>query len=220
MKLDFHVILVQLPWLLRGAELTLSVSLLGIAFGTLAGIALALALQSAIQPLVYVVRFYISFIRGTPLFIQILIVFFILPSVGIDISRFTSGVVALSLNSGAYISEMIRGGLTSIARGQIEAGRALGMRRSLIWRRIVLPQVFTVILPPLTVEFASLLKYSALLSVIGVVELTRTAQQIIAATFKPIEIWVTVGVLYFIMCFSLGMLTRRIGRATAVYRLN
>lgn len=220
MKLDFHVILVQLPWVLRGAELTLSVSLLGIAFGTLAGIALALALQSAIQPLVYVVRFYISFIRGTPLFIQILIVFFILPSVGIDISRFTSGVVALSLNSGAYISEMIRGGLTSIARGQIEAGRALGMRRSLIWRRIVLPQVFTVILPPLTVEFASLLKYSALLSVIGVVELTRTAQQIIAATFKPIEIWVTVGVLYFIMCFSLGMLTRRIERATAVYRLN
>jgi len=220
MKLDFHVFLVQLPWLLRGAELTLSVSLLGIAFGTLAGIALALALQSAIQPLVYVVRFYISFIRGTPLFIQILIVFFILPSVGIDISRFTSGVVALSLNSGAYISEMIRGGLTSIARGQIEAGRALGMRRSLIWRRIVLPQVFTVILPPLTVEFASLLKYSALLSVIGVVELTRTAQQIIAATFKPIEIWVTVGVLYFIMCFSLGMLTRRIERATAVYRLN
>jgi len=220
MKLDFHVILVQLPWLLRGAELTLSVSLLGIAFGTLVGIALALALQSAIRPLVYLVRFYISFIRGTPLFIQILIVFFILPSVGIDISRFTSGVVALSLNSGAYISEMIRGGLTSIARGQIEAGRALGMRRSLIWRRIVLPQVFTVILPPLTVEFASLLKYSALLSVIGVVELTRTAQQIIAATFKPIEIWVTVSVLYFIMCFSLGMLTRRIERATAVYRLN
>src|SRR5689334_3370380 len=192
MKLDFHVILVQLPWLLKGAELTLSVSLLGIAFGTLVGIALALALQSPIRPLVHLVRFYISFIRGTPLFIQILIVFFILPSIGIDISRFTSGVVALSLNSGAYISEMIRGGLTSIARGQIEAGRALGMRRSLIWRRIILPQVFTVILPPLTVEFASLLKYSALLSVIGVVELTRTAQQIIAATFKPIEIWVTV----------------------------
>jgi His/Glu/Gln/Arg/opine family amino acid ABC transporter permease subunit len=220
MKFDFNVILVQLPWLLKGAELTLSVSLLGIFFGTLVGVALALALQSAIPLLVYFVRLYISFIRGTPLFIQILIVFFILPSIGIDISRFTSGVVALSLNSGAYISEMIRGGLTSIRRGQIEAGRALGMPRSLIWRRIILPQVFTVILPPLTVEFASLLKYSALLSVIGVVELTRTAQQIIAATFKPIEIWLTVGVLYFIMCFALGVLTRRIERATTLYRLN
>jgi His/Glu/Gln/Arg/opine family amino acid ABC transporter permease subunit len=220
MKFDFNVILVQLPWLLKGAELTLSVSLLGIFFGTLVGVALALALQSAIPLLVYFVRVYISFIRGTPLFIQILIVFFILPSIGIDISRFTSGVVALSLNSGAYISEMIRGGLTSIRRGQIEAGRALGMPRSLIWRRIILPQVFTVILPPLTVEFASLLKYSALLSVIGVVELTRTAQQIIAATFKPIEIWLTVGILYFIMCFALGVLTRRIERATTLYRLN
>jgi His/Glu/Gln/Arg/opine family amino acid ABC transporter permease subunit len=220
MTFDFNLIIAQLPWLLKGAELTLAVSLLGIVFGTLAGIALALALQSSIPPLVYFVRIYISFIRGTPLFIQILIVFFILPSIGIDISRFTSGVVALSLNSGAYISEMIRGGLTSIARGQIEAGRALGMRRSLIWRRIILPQVFTVILPPLTIEFASLIKYSALLSVIGVVELTRTAQQIIAATFRPIEIWLTVGVLYFIMCFALGMLTRRIERATAVYRLS
>ena len=220
MKFDFNVIVVQLPWLLKGAELTLSVSLLGIFFGTLVGVALALAQQSAISPLLYFVRVYISFIRGTPLFIQILIVFFILPSIGIDISRFTSGVVALSLNSGAYISEMIRGGLTSIRRGQIEAGRALGMPRPLIWRRIILPQVFTVILPPLTVEFASLLKYSALLSVIGVVELTRTAQQIIAATFKPIEIWLTVGVLYFIMCFALGVLTRRIERATTIYRLN
>jgi len=220
MKFDFNVIVVQLPWLLKGAELTLSVSLLGIFFGTLVGVALALAQQSAISPLLYFVRVYISFIRGTPLFIQILIVFFILPSIGIDISRFTSGVVALSLNSGAYISEMIRGGLTSIRRGQIEAGRALGMPRPLIWRRIILPQVFTVILPPLTVEFASLLKYSALLSVIGVVELTRTAQQIIAATFKPIEIWLTVGVLYFIMCFALGVLTRRIERATTIYRLS
>ena len=218
MTFDFNLITAQLPWLMKGAELTFAVSLLGIVFGILVGIALALARQSSISPLVYFVRIYLSFIRGTPLFIQILIVFFILPSIGIDISRFTSGVVALSLNSGAYISEMIRGGLTSIAKGQIEAGRALGMRRSLIWRRIILPQVFTVILPPLTVEFASLLKYSALLSVIGVVELTRTAQQIIAATFRPIEIWLTVGVLYFIMCFALGMLTRRIEKATAVYR--
>src|SRR3954451_7454252 len=148
MKFDIQVILSQLPWLLKGAELTLSVSLLGIVFGVVVGVALALALQTTFLPLVYFVRVYISFTRGTPLFIQILIIFFILPSVGIDISRFTSGVVALSLNSGAYISEMIRGGLTAIARSQIEAARALGMPRSLIWRRIVLPQVLTVILPP------------------------------------------------------------------------
>lgn len=218
MAFDPNVIVSALPWLLKGAQITLSSSVLAIVLGVLVGIALTLALQTGIRPVRGLVRLYISFARGTPLFIQILIVFYILPSIGLDISRFFSGVIALSLNSGAYVSEMIRGGLSAIPKGQIEAARAFGMSRALIWRRITLPQVFAIILPPLTVEFTALLKASALLSVIGVVELTRTAQQIVAATFKPIEIWLTVGVLYFIMCFALGALTRRIERATIVYR--
>jgi His/Glu/Gln/Arg/opine family amino acid ABC transporter permease subunit len=220
MAFDPNVVVSALPWLLRGAQLTLSSSLLAIVLGVMVGIALTLALHTGIRPVQALVWLYISFARGTPLFIQILIVFYILPSIGLDISSFLAGVIALSLNSGAYVSEMIRGGLSAIPKGQVEAARAIGMRRSLIWRRITLPQVFTLILPPLTVEFTALLKASALLSVIGVVELTRTAQQIVAATFKPIEIWLTVGVLYFFMCFALAALTRRLERVTMVYRLN
>src|SRR5205809_6297090 len=148
-----------------------------------------------------------SVMRGTPLFIQILMVFYVLPAVGLDIPRFFAGVIALSLNSGAYVTEIIRGGLSAIPRGQLDAARAMGMSRSLVWRHVVLPQVLMLVLPPLAIEFTSLLKASALLSVIAVVELTRTAQQIIAATFRPIELWLATGALYFVMCFLLGSVT-------------
>lgn len=220
MKFDLNVILDALPYLLQGAKLTIAMSLLAILLGVPVGVALFIGMQSRFAALHRAIQLYISFARGTPLFIQILIVYYLLPSIGLDIPSFFAAVIALSLNSGAYISEMIRGGLTAVPKGQIEAARALSMPRRLIWRRVTLPQIFALILPPLTVEFTALLKASALVSVIGVIELTRTAQQIVAATYRPIEIWLTVGVLYFIMCYALGALTRRIERATAVYRLH
>jgi polar amino acid transport system permease protein len=203
------------PWLMRGAAVTLETSLLAIVLGMPAGIGLAMAVRSRLRP---IARVYISFARGTPLFIQIMLVFFVLPSLGLDIPRFYAGVIALSLNSGAYIAEMIRGGLTAIRPGQIEAARALAMPRFLMWRHIILPQVLAVILPPLTVEFTALLKASALLAVIGTVELTRTGQQMVASTFRPLEIWLMVGVFYFVMCYALASLTRYLERTTRVYR--
>ena len=218
MSIKSSVVWDALPFLLEGAETTLALSLLGIALGIVVGVLIALALQNGGRVLRGFARVYVSFARGTPLFVQILVVFYFLPAIGLEIPGFWAGVLALSLNSGAYISEMIRGGLTAIRPGQIEAARAVAMPRSLIWRHIILPQVMTLILPPLTVEFVSLVKYSAFLSIIGVIELTRTAQQIVAATFAPIEIWVTVAVIYFLICFSLSMVTRRIEQATAVYR--
>ncbi len=218
MTFDFGVVVYALPYLLEGAKLTLSMTLLAILLGVPVGIGLFIGLQSGGAVLRKAISLYISFARGTPLFIQILVVYYLLPSIGLDIPSFFAAVIALSLNSGAYISEMIRGGLTAIPRGQIEAARALAMPRRLIWRRITLPQIFALILPPLTVEFTALLKASALVSVIGVIELTRTAQQIVAATFRPIEIWIAVGLIYFVMCYALGALTRRIERGTAVYR--
>jgi len=217
---DWGVIARALPSLFKGAQITLALSLLGIALGIVVGTALAITVQAGGRLLRAFALLYISFARGTPLFIQVLIVFFVLPAVGLDIAAFYAAVIALSLNSGAYISEMIRGGLTAVPRGQIEAARALAMPQRLIWLHIRLPQVFSMILPPLTVEFVALLKASALVSVIGVVELTRTAQQLVAYTFQPVEIWLTVGVLYFVMCFVLGAVTRRIEHATRVYRPN
>jgi His/Glu/Gln/Arg/opine family amino acid ABC transporter permease subunit len=211
--------LASLPILFRGAEITLAASALGVVLGAVVGVLLAVAHETGGRILRLFVRVYVSFARGTPLYIQILVLFFVLPAIGLDIPKFYAGVIALSLNSGAYVSEMIRGGLTSIPRGHIEAARALAIPRPLIWWHIILPQVFALILPPLTVEFIALVKASALLSVIGVVELTRTAQQIVAATFHPIGVWIATGVLYFVMCFALASLTRRLERATLVYRM-
>ncbi|MBV9782824.1 MAG: amino acid ABC transporter permease [Acidisphaera sp.] len=206
------------PALLLGAQTTIAASLMGIFLGVTVGVALTLARQSSVSVLRWLVSVYVSFARGTPLFIQVLVVFFVLPELGLDIPKFYAGVIALSLNSGAYISEMIRGGLTAIPQGQSDAAEALGLRRRRIWQHIILPQVFYLILPPLTVEFVSLVKASALLSVIGVVELTRTAQQIVAATFQPVPIWIGVGMIYFVICFALGAVTERLERKTALYR--
>src|SRR5262245_27504648 len=218
MELDWSAVVSSLPLLLKGAWVTLSVSLLAILLGTAVGIALTLALQAGIAPLRVVVRVYISFVRGTPLFIQIFIVYFVLPRVGLNVSNFVAGVLALSLNSAAYISEMLRGGLAALPRGQIEAARAVGMSELLIWRRIILPQIFVFILPPLTIEFTGLVKASSLLMIIGVIELTRTAQQVISTTYRSIEIWLTVGAIYFILCFGIGLVARKVESATRFYR--
>lgn len=218
MEFDVGAIAKALPRLLEGALVTVEVSFLAILLGIVVGVILVVAMQVRARAVRILARAHISFARGTPLLIQILIVFFVLPAVGLDIARFWAAVIALSLNSGAYIAEMIRGGLTAIPAGQFDAARALSMPRSLIWRHITLPQVFSLILPPLTIELTALVKGSALVSVIGVIEVTRTAQQVIASTYQPVEIWITVGVLYFTVCFALGALTRRLERVAAVYR--
>jgi His/Glu/Gln/Arg/opine family amino acid ABC transporter permease subunit len=207
-----------LPFLLQGALVTLETSLLAVALGVLVGTALTVLRQTGLRPVEWACQAYMSLMRGTPLFIQILMVYYVLPAAGLDIPRFAAGVVALSLNSGAYVTEILRGGLSAIRRGQIDAARAVGMPRWRIWRHILLPQTFVLVLPPLTVEFTSLLKASALLSVIAVIELTRTAQQIIAATFRPIEIWLATGALYFVMCSMLSVGARWLERRAAVYR--
>jgi His/Glu/Gln/Arg/opine family amino acid ABC transporter permease subunit len=219
MSLQWHYAGDALPFLLSGALVTVEVSSLAVLLGLAVGILVTLARRSNIKAVRAMVLTYISLVRGTPLFIQILIVYYALPGLGLDIPRFESGVIALSLNSGAYISEMIRGGLTAIPPGQLDAARAFGMRSTLTWRRIILPQVLVLILPPLTVEFTGLLKASALLSVIGLVELTRRAQEVIGETLRSPEVWLTTAALYFVMCFALGAITQRLERMASGYRL-
>jgi polar amino acid transport system permease protein len=199
--------------LLQGALATIALSVCGTLLAVLVGVIAAIAAQS-IAPLRWTVAVYVSFFRGTPLFIQILIIYFILPAIGLDVPRFVAGVVALGLNGGAHICEMIRGALTSIAPGQIEAARALAMPRFWIWARIILPQAFVLILPPLMVEFSALLKGSALVSVIGYVELTRAGHHLMATTSRPFAVFLTVAAMYFVMCFALAWLTRTIQRTT------
>jgi His/Glu/Gln/Arg/opine family amino acid ABC transporter permease subunit len=218
MSFDVQGFLAAFPVLAKGALVTVEVSVLAVCLGLAVGLGLLLIRQTRVRVLHYLVAVYISLMRGTPLFVQILTVYYALPAIGLNLPRFQAGVIALSLNSGAYVTEIIRGGLTAIPRGQVEAARALGMGGLLIWRRIVLPQVFALILPPLTVEFTALLKGSALLSIIAVVELTRKAQQVIAVTYRPVETWIAVALLYFAMCFVLGDVTRRMEKRAAAYR--
>ena len=207
--------LVGLPQLVEGAKVTLAASILAIVLGAIIGVLAGVAEQSRHRSLRLLVDFYVSVIRGTPLYIQILVIFFLLPAIGVDLPRFATGVLALALNSGAYISQMIAGALTAIPTGQIEAARALAMPSRAIWRRIMIPQALRLILPPLTIEFTALVKNSAFLSVIGVIELTRTAQQIVSVTFRPTQTWVVVAAIYFVLCFAIGLLARKLEQATS-----
>lgn len=218
MTFDPTVIVHAMPALIKGAGITLAICAIAIALSIVVAILLTIMAKAGIRPLSAFVRLYISFARGTPLFVQVLLIYYLLPVTGLDLPPFVAGFIALSLNSGAYGAEIIRGGLTAMPRGQVEAARAFAMPGHLIWRRIVLPQVLVLTIPPFTFEFAGLVKASALLSVIGVIELTRTGVQLVASTYRPVEIWVAVGVMYFLICFVLGSASRYIEMRTRAHR--
>ena len=192
---------------------------MSIMVGLIVGVVLTFIRQSGLPELSSVVALYVSFIRGTPGLIQVLIVYYALPTIGLNLAPLPAGIVALGMNSGAYVSEILRGGLAALPLGQIEAARSMGMSTFLIWRRILLPQVLVIVLPPLTGEFINLLKASSLLSVITIVELTRSAQRIVAITYQPIELYVAAAMLYFAMCFTLASISRKLEKLTAAYRL-
>jgi len=199
--------------MLKGALITFEISIIGALLGIGVGLILILIRMSPLRPIKYFAEIYISIFRGTPLLVQIFFVYYALPGLlGIDLPPFIAGVLALSLNSGAFVTEVLRAGISAVPRGQFEGARALGLKRRVIWGRIILPQVFRIILPLLTNEFTMLVKASPLLSVITVVELTRTAQQIMMLTYRPVEVILAAATLYFVICFMLSSLTHRLER--------
>ena len=211
MDFDIGHLLNSIPLMLKGALITFEISLIGALLGIVVGFILILMRMSPLRPIKYLAEIYISIFRGTPLLLQIFFIYYALPGLlGIDLPPFIAGVLALSLNSGAFVTEVLRGGIGAISRGQFEGAKALGLKRRVIWGRIILPQVFIMILPPLTNELTMLVKASPLLSVITVVELTRTAQQIMMSTYRPVEVMLAAAMLYFIICFALTRLTHRL----------
>lgn len=195
--LDFF--LPYVPGFLRAAWLVVMLTIAVIVVSWICGLFAALARASDIAIVRQVAIFYIWFVRGTPALIQIFIVYFGLPPLGVQLSPFTAGVLALGLNSGAYVAEIIRSGLSAIPRGQTESSLALGMGRRQIMARIILPQVVRIILPSITNEAISTLKNTSLLSTITVVELTLYAQTIIATTFRPFEFYIATAVIYLVL---------------------
>ena len=196
---DWGAIWYATPYMARGALVTLEISACAMALATAIGLILGLISVSDLNLLKALVRVYVYFIRGTPALVQIFLVYFALPRIGLELSAFWSGVVALAFNSAGFIAEIVRAGLQSIDSGQSEAAFSIGMtaRQSILF--ILLPQSLRRITPPLTNEVITLVKTSSLLSVISVFELTRSAQVIIAERFVPFELYFALAVFYLVM---------------------
>jgi polar amino acid transport system permease protein len=209
-------VITSMPFLLQGALITLEVTILAVIFGTIVGTILGMGRLSKLLLLKIPSYAYIEFIRGTPLLVQIYIIYFGLPSMGIDFPPFTAAVVALSINASAYIAEIVRAGIQSISKGQTEAARSLGMNVWQTMRYIILPQAFRNILPALGNEFIALTKESSLVSVIGIAELTRQGQYIISRTFKSFEIYGGVAIVYFAMTFTLSQIVNWIEKKVTI----
>ena len=204
MEFDLSLVTDSLPLLLQGALVTLEITALAVGLGLVFGLVAALAQLSKFAPLRLTAKVYVDFIRGTPLLVQIFIIYFALPVViGHRIDPFFAAVAACSINSGAYVAEIFRAGIQSIDIGQMRAGLSLGMNWTMTMRYIILPQAFKRIIPPLGNEFIAMLKDSSLLSVIGFEELTRSGQLIIAETYGSLEIWSAVAIIYLVMTLTI-----------------
>lgn len=213
MGFNWSLILDNLPLLLQGALVTVKITTMSVGCGFFIGMLVALANLSNLKIVRLLARCYVDIIRGTPLLVQIFLIYFALPMIiGNRIDPFVAAVTACSINSGAYVSEIFRAGIQSIDKGQMEAGRSLGLSWAQTMRYIIMPQAFKAIIPPLGNEFIAMLKDSSLVSVIGFEELTRRGQLIIAKTYASFEIWGTVAVIYLIMTVSISQLVAYLER--------
>ncbi|MCW3491048.1 amino acid ABC transporter permease [Dethiobacter alkaliphilus] len=216
-ELDFSVVFENLPFILQGAVLTVQISAVAVFVGFLIGSVVGLVKLSSIRPLRFLATAYIEIIRGTPLLVQIVLIYFGLASLNIvSLDRFTAGVIALSINSGAYVGEIVRAGIQSIDKGQMEAARSLGMNYVRSMRFIILPQAFRRIIPPLVNEFIMLIKDSSLLFAIGFAELMQRGNAIRARTYKDFEVFIGIAAVYFIMTFILSRVASYVERRTRI----
>ena len=212
---DWGAIWYAVPYMLQGTVVTLEISLLAMALATVVGVVFGLISASDLGVLKVVIRAYVYFVRGTPALVQIFLIYFALPRIGLELTSFWSGVVALAFNSAGFIAEIVRAGLQSIDAGQTEAALSIGMtnRQSILF--ILLPQSLRRITPPLTNEVITLVKSSSLLSVISVTELTRSAQVIIAAKFVPFELYAELAVFYLVIISLLSWFSEYVEKRLA-----
>jgi His/Glu/Gln/Arg/opine family amino acid ABC transporter permease subunit len=200
----------SLPLLLKGAVMTLWITALGLLIGIPGGLVVALARLSSLRILSILATIFVETLRGTPLLLQIFAIYFVLPSLDISLPPFTAAVMALSLNSAAYIAEIFRAGIRSIDSGQMEAARALGLSSGQALRWVILPQTLRRVLPPLTNEAVALLKDSSLISVIGLSELMRVGREQASNSGSPVTIYLALALMYLAMTLPLTHLVRRL----------
>lgn len=207
MNLNVDLMLNSLPLLIAGAGITIQITAISVGLGLIIGMFVGIARISNVKLLRWLAAIYIDFLRGTPLLVQIFLIYFALPVLlGQRVDPFIAAITACGINSGAYIAEIFRAGIQAIDEGQMEAGRSLGMTWVQTMRYIIVPQAFKNIVPPLGNEFIALLKDSSLVSVIGFEELTRRGQLIIARTYGSLEIWISVAIIYLVMTLTISRL--------------
>ena len=211
--MDFSFLRGYNIYFLTGAVNTVILAIFTVFFGVIIGTFIALLKISRNRVLRFISTAYIEFIRGTPLMVQLFIIYYGIPLpvpdvtiLGMNMSRFIPGVMALSINSGAYVAEIIRAGIQAIDKGQMEAARSLGLTHSMAMRYIILPQAIRNILPALGNEFVVVIKESSIVSIVGIADLMFNTNVVRGALYKPMEPLLVAALIYFILTFTLSKL--------------
>lgn len=202
-------------FIIGGAPITVLLSVVSILFATVLAIFGALGRLSRNAYLNGLASLYVSFVRGTPLLVQIFLIFFALPQVGIRLDAVPAGIMALSFNYGAYMTEIFRAGIQAVPRGQTEAARALGMPERMLFRRIVLPQAFRIVIPAVGNDFIAMIKDSALVSTIAVQELLWHAQRAGTRTFHTLQAYLIAALVYWLLTIVFSFFQERLERRMA-----
>lgn len=218
-SIDFSPIWAFLPNFGQGVLITLLFAIVTIVLGTIIGFLLFLLRQSRIQLFAYISKGYIAIIRGTPLLIQLYLIAYGLPRIipGMNLGVFVSGLIALALNSSAYVAEIIRSGVQAVDAGQYEAARALGFSRRFTMWKIVFPQAIKHVVPSLVNEFVTIVKESSIVSILGIYDITRVADLVKASTFKVFEALVFAALLYFVITSILSYFIHLFERRVSAY---
>jgi polar amino acid transport system permease protein len=198
--------------LLQGWLMTVAISAAALLASLVIGLLAALARRSAFLPLRYSAVFYVEAVRGTPLLVQILILFYVVANAFGLGNRYLVGVLALSLFAGAYLAEMIRSGIESVRDSQLESARAIGLTRGQTYRYVIFPQVVRQLIPPLTGQFASIIKDSSLLSIIAVSEFTLNAQEVNAFTYSTLESYLPLAIGYLVLTLPVSLFSQALER--------
>jgi His/Glu/Gln/Arg/opine family amino acid ABC transporter permease subunit len=205
-------------FILKGLGITLFLCICSIGLGSIFGIIQGVMRTSKIKMVSYLAWTYVYFIRGTPLLMQLFLVYYGLPIIlGYSIPAFSTALIGLSLYTTAYIGEIVKAGLQSVDIGQREASKALGMTSAHEFIHIVFPQTLTIIVPNAVGFFIALIKDSSLVSAIGFMELTRSSRFVIARTFQPFTVYIIVALIYFIVCFGMSKLSKKVEERLDVY---
>ncbi len=211
--MDFKDVIPQMPFILEGLKVTLSIVVVSLFLGFILGILLTLCKISVFKPLIWLADFYTSIFRGTPLVLQLLIIYFGLPQLlGFQIDQYWAAVTAFSLNSAAYVSEIIRAGINAIDKGQKEAAVALGIPYAKMMKDLLLPQAFKNISPALVNETITLTKESAIVTVIGLGDVMRRAYQAGAVTYNYLEPLIFAGLIYYVIVLILTFVGKSVER--------